>query len=183
MSCNDARGTCPHDNQPDKCLRCDLTAALTRVAELEAERDEAQRSYGATVSRCDDPANCDAKENRRAATPVQGAPPEARTRHRVGYVSMGLGCFYCTAGPGEECRDEPDKRVAAPADGPTCAAWCGGTEWPGVVWFGSEVDMRGFCSPACRDAGSPLRPAPAVPEPVRELVPYPATPAAEEKKT
>ncbi len=63
----------------------------------------------------------------RAATPVQGAPltmangssiamtGEHRTRHRVGYVSFGVGCFWCSAGPGEECRDEPDKRAAQAA--------------------------------------------------------------------
>ncbi len=120
------------------------------------------------------------------ATPVQGAPPAPRMWF-----------------PGMENLPKPPLGPmryvqAAPADGPTCAAWCG-TRWDShqheaVDYPAREIfqdnpprvhDTRCYCAPACRSASRPLRPAPAVPEPVREeiLAPNPATPAAEEKKT
>jgi hypothetical protein len=121
------------------------------------------------------------------ATPVQGAPHACR----LSCVEPGHDEWVAAVqgAPPEviPAINGPWIPGAAPADGPTCAAWCGhevGTVWPVVDSFQRwSTVTHSFCSADCRDAGRPLHPAPAVPEPVRELVPYPATPAAEEKKT
>jgi hypothetical protein len=74
------------------------------------------------------------------------AKPEepGRSRHRVGYASMGSGCFWCTAGPGEACRDEPDKRAAKP-----CPSWCGQPSEEGTLAT-YQAGNRDYCSPWCR---------------------------------
>ncbi len=133
-----------------------------------------------------------------AATPVQGAPHD-----RVKCSMAAKDCPTCRAeinaqaavqGAPPTCLGSCDHYGcaalrAAPADGPTCAAWCG-NECPTYrkSWH-APANPFDFCSKACADAARPLHPAPAVPEPVREpnlgLAPsHAASPLpAEEKKT
>lgn len=64
---------------------------------------------------------------------------------------------------GEMCQDMTAALGPKAAEAATCASWCNTTDYPNpipnIVWFGGDcIPTRGYCTPACRDAGKPVNP-------------------------
>ena len=102
-----------------------------------------------------------------AAPPVE---PAFRSRHRVGYVSMGLPCFLCPAKAGEECVELPvELAPAVPlVFGSTNVKVEPAPEKPGRVCVHGH-DVERFCTP-CQADGAYEGPAPR-PVPLSRIPP------------
>jgi hypothetical protein len=162
--------TCANPVQSGGCLRCSNYGAATPV-------------QGAPPCRCGSglhPRRCELHPNRYAehcaeisAESVQAAPADGPTPRdcihgrrtcepcawTAGYprelLQGGAAVWKLRDFDGEQWRD-------VPADGPTCAAWCGTmydqhtTSDCAVKAWGNG--SRCYCTKPCRDAGRPLRP-------------------------